>query len=189
MFLMGACGSNVTAPAEDEVKAALSELSDQYVRRVMTSQELIRMVKTISRKAKFEIEPLQTACAQASSIKTADVLNSRTGFEKNEVAQARMADLLSRLLVELDADRRLRLDPEFGLLKAKLSNEERWIGIARNRYNEAARMYNEKLLAFPRDRFSDFMRFTPKPLLAIPDKTLRAPPRRDFGALRGGLRV
>uniref|UniRef100_UPI003F50B236 hypothetical protein n=1 Tax=Caballeronia sp. LjRoot34 TaxID=3342325 RepID=UPI003F50B236 len=59
---------------------------------------------------------------------------------------------------------------------------------ARERYNSAARSYNEKLHSLTGSRDTGVTHYVDKPLFAMSEKTVRAP-RRDFGALRGSLRV
>ncbi len=104
------------------------------------------------------------------------------------MAQRHLADLLSGVLIGLDENRRIRPDPEYGLLKSKLSNGEKQIGSARERYNSAARSYNEKLHSLTRSRDTGVMHYVDKPLVAMAERTVRVP-RRDFDALRGSLQV
>lgn len=189
LLLVGACGAEIAPPGDAEVKSAFADLLDQYAHRVRTSRELINMVRVIGASGKFDLGPVADACTDASARAAEANLNDRAAFDKNEVAQARLEDLLSGLLVAIDSNRRLRSDPEYALLKTKLTNEERWIGRVRERYSDAARTYNQKLLSFPRSSFAGADHYTSKPLLAMHDKPFRPPPRRDFGALRGQLRV
>jgi LemA protein len=104
---------------------------------------------------------VEAACADASGSAVAGILNDSTAFEKDEVAQGRLADLISGRLIKIDENRRLRIDPECQLLKAKLASEERQIGKARERYNDTARSYNEKLRSFPRRSFAAAMHYAP----------------------------
>jgi LemA protein len=189
LLLIGACGAEIAPPGDADVKVAFAEVVDQYARRVDTSRELIHMVRVVGSGGKFDLGPVEAACVNASGSAVAGILNDSIAFEKDEVAQGRLADLLSGLLIRIDKNRRLRIDPEYQRLKAKLASEERRIGEARQRYNDAARSYNEKLLSFPRSSFAGAMHYASKPALVMSDKSVRPPPRRDFGALRGRLQV
>jgi LemA protein len=189
LLLIGACGAEVVPPGDADVKVAFADVLDQYAHRVETSRELTRMVLVVGPSGKFDLGPIEAACANASGSASAGILNDSAAFEKDEVAQGRLADLLSGLLIKIDENRRLRIDSEYQLLKAKLASEERQIGKARERYNDAARSYNEKLRSFPRSSFAGAMHYASKPAPVMSDKSLRPPPRRDFGALRGRLQV
>ncbi|CAN7475890.1 LemA family protein [Caballeronia sp. LjRoot29] len=187
-LLVSACGENIAPPSDADVKVGLADVLDQYTHRVDSSRELIHMVRVTGARQKFDLASVEAACSEASQAAARDISNDKVAFEKEEVAQRHLADLLSGLLVSLDENRRIRIDPEYGLLKSKLSNGEKQISRARERYNSAARSYNEKLHSLTRSRDTGVMHYVDKPLFAMAERTVHAP-RQDFGALRGSLRV
>jgi LemA protein len=187
-LLVSACGVDIAPPSDADVKVGIADVLDQYTRRIDNSRELIHMVHVTGVRQKFDLGSVEAACSDASEAAARDILNDKVAFEKEEVAQRHLGDLLSGLLVSLDENRRIRIDPEYELLKSRLLNDERQINRARERYNSAARSYNEKLHSLTRSRDTGVMHYVDKPLFAMTEKTVRAP-RRAFGALRGSLRV
>ena len=187
-LLFGACGADMAPPGDAEVRVGLAEVLDQYKQRVDSSRELIRMVGAMGVGHKFDLGSVEAACSDASEASALDILNDKVAFEREEAAQTRLADLLSGLLIGLDENRRLRVNPEYRNLKAKLSNEERQIGRARERYNSAARSHNEELHALPHSYYTGATHYLDKPLFTTAETPSHAP-RRDFGALRGALQV
>ena len=187
-LLFGACGADMVPPGDAEVRVGLAEVLDQYKQRVDSSRELIRMVRAMGVGYKFDLGSVEAACSDASEASALDILNDKVAFEREEAAQTRLADLLSGLLIGLDENRRLRVNPEYRNLKAKLSNEERQIGRARERYNSAARSHNEELHALPHSYYTGATHYLDKPLFTTAETPSHVP-RRDFGALRGALQV
>jgi len=187
-LLVSACGADIAPPSDADVRMRLADVLDQYTHRVDTSRELIHMVRVTGVRQNGDLESVDAACSDASAAAARDILNDKIAFEKEEVAQRHLADLLSGLLVRLDENQRIRIDPEYGLLKSKLSNGEKQISSARERYNSAARSYNDKLHSLTRSRDTGVMHYVDKPLFAMSERTVRVP-RRDFDALRGSLQV
>jgi len=187
--LLGACGIDMGLGSDAEVKAAIGRMNAEYDHRVVTSRELIRNVRTIGRREGTDFRPVEVACLDASAASVPDILNDTVAFEREEVAQRRLADLLSGLLITADTNPRIRVDPKYRMIKATLSREEQKIEQARDTYSDAARSYNEKLHALPFNHYAGVMHYVDKPLLAMPDRGTRPPLRHDFDALRGSLRV
>ncbi|CAN7792109.1 hypothetical protein LJR034_009208 [Caballeronia sp. LjRoot34] len=99
------------------MKVGLTDVLDQYMHRVDSSQELIYMVRVMEVHQKFEPGSVEAACSQASEAASREMLSDKVAFEKEEVAQRHLAGLLCALLVSLDGKRRLAIDPEYGILK------------------------------------------------------------------------
>src|SRR5438105_3699833 len=96
---LGGCGYNDFQRLDEQVKAAWSEVLNQYQRRA----DLIpNLVATVKGEANFEQETLTRvieARAKATSIQaTPELINNPQAFEKFQQVQGELSSALSRLI-------------------------------------------------------------------------------------------
>ena len=120
-LVLSGCGYNTFQQLDEQVKAAWSEVLNQYQRRA----DLIpNLVATVKGEANFEQETLTRvieARAKATSIQaTPELVNDPEAFDKFQKAQGELSGALSRLLVVAEQYPNLRgnlLDDAGGLHK------------------------------------------------------------------------
>ena len=144
------CGYNQLQGLDEDVKAAWSEVQNQYQRRA----DLIpNLVSTVKGAAKFEQDTLQKvieARAQATSIKLdSQALSDPETFKKFEQAQQNLSSALSRLMVVVERYPDLKANQNFRDLQAQLEGTENRITVARKRYVESVAEYNKAVRYFP----------------------------------------
>ena len=144
------CGYNDIQAGDESVKAAFSEIANQYQRRA----DLIpNLVKTVQGAASFERETLEavvSARARATGIQaTPDLVNDPDAFARFTEAQAELTGALSRLLVAVERYPDLKTSAAFRDLQAQLEGTENRIAVARGRYIDAVRSYNTLVRTFP----------------------------------------
>src|SRR6266481_8971264 len=150
LLAISGCGYNKLQGLDEDVKAAWSEVQNQYQRRA----DLIpNLVATVKGAAQFEQETLQKvieARAQATSIKLdAQALNDPATFKKFEDAQRNLSGALSRLMLVVERYPDLKANQNFRDLQAQLEGTENRIAVARKRYVESVAEYNKAVRYFP----------------------------------------
>jgi len=180
---LGGCGYNDFQRLDEGVKAAWSEVLNQYQRRA----DLIpNLVSTVKGEANFEQETLTKvieARAKATSIQaTPELINDPEAFDKFQKAQGELSGALSRLLVVAENYPQLKSDANFRDLQAQLEGTENRIAVARNRYIKAVESYNVTVRSFPTNLTAMVFGHKPKPNFTVEDeKAIATPPKVDFG--------
>ena len=147
---LGGCGYNDFQRLDEGVKAAWSEVLNQYQRRA----DLIpNIVATVKGEANFEQETLTRvieARAKATSIQaTPELINDPEAFAKFQKAQSELSSALSRLLVVSEQYPNLRANQAFQDLRVTLEGTENRITVARNKYVQMVADYNVKVRSVP----------------------------------------
>src|SRR5216684_3745382 len=183
-LLLGGCGYNTLQQNDEQVKAAWSEVLNQYQRRADLVPNLVATVKGA---AKFEQQTLQQvieARAQATSIQaTKELVNDPEAFKKFQAAQGELSSALSRLLVVTENYPQLKSDQNFRDLQAQLEGTENRITVARNRYIQAVQAYNLAIRSFPGNLTAMIFGYKPKPNFTVENEAvISKPPAVDFSA-------
>ena len=150
LLLVSGCGYNKLQGLDEEVKAAWSEVQNQYQRRADLIPNLVAVVKGA---AKFEQETLTQvieARSKATAIKLdAAALSNPEMFKRFEEAQRGLSSALSRLLVTIERYPDLKANQNYRDLQAQLEGTENRITVARKRYIESVAEYNKGIRFFP----------------------------------------
>ena len=149
-LLLSGCGYNQFQQLDEQVKAAWSEVLNQYQRRA----DLIpNIVSTVKGEANFEQETLTKvieARAKATSIQaTPELINDPAAFQKFQAAQGELSSALSRLMVTVERYPDLKANQAFQDLRVQLEGTENRITVARNRYIKAVNDFNVLARSFP----------------------------------------
>jgi len=147
---LSGCGYNDFQRLDEQVKAAWSEVLNQYQRRA----DLIpNIVSTVKGEANFEQETLTKvieARAKATSIQaTPELINNPEAFNKFQAAQGELSSALSRLMVTVERYPELKSNQNFTKLQDQLEGTENRVSVERRRYNETVLNYNRKIRTFP----------------------------------------
>ena len=178
------CGYNTFQTTDEQVKAAWSEVINQYQRRA----DLIpNLVSTVKGEAKFEQDTLTKvieARAKATSIQaTPELINDPAAFQKFQAAQGELTGALSRLMVVSEQYPNLRANQGFRDLSAQLEGTENRITVARNRYIKAVQDYNVTVRSFPSNLTAMVLGYKEKPNFAVEnEKEIAKPPSVTFDA-------
>jgi len=177
LLLLAGCGYNSLQALDEDVKAAWSEVQNQYQRRADLVPNLVATVKGA---AKFEQETLNQvieARSKATAVKIdAKDLSNPEIFKRFEAVQRELSSALSRLLVVVERYPQLKATQNFRDFQAQLEGTENRIAVARKRYIEKVAEYNKGVRFFPTN-------LTAKYLLALEvretfsvDEKLATPP-------------
>jgi LemA protein len=150
MPLLSACGFNTIPTNDERVKAAWSEVLNQYQRRADLIPNLVETVKGFAAQEKSVLEGVVEARAKATQMQIpADILKDPQAFKTFQDNQQNLTGALSRLLAITENYPDLKSNQNFLALQAQLEGTENRIAVARRDYIEAVRVYNTSLRTFP----------------------------------------
>jgi LemA protein len=181
-LLLSGCGYNQFQQLDEQVKAAWSEVLNQFQRRA----DLIpNIVATVKGEANFEQETLTKvieARARATSIQaTPELINNPEAFDKFQKAQGELTGALSRLMVVAEQYPQLRANQAFQDLRVQLEGTENRITVARNRYIKTVADYNVLARSFPTNLTAMMFSYTVKPNFTVQNEAqISVPPTVSF---------
>jgi LemA protein len=154
----GGCGYNRIQGADEAVKAAWAEVSNQYQRRADLIPNLVATVKGAADFEKSTLEAVVNARARATSIQaTPELVDDPEAFRRFEAAQGELSSALSRLLVTVERYPDLKANASFRDLQAQLEGTENRIAVARKRYIDSVAEYNKLVRFFPTNLTARFL--------------------------------
>src|SRR2546423_1193576 len=179
---LSGCGYNDFQRLDEQVKAAWSEVLNQYQRRA----DLVpNLVATVKGEANFEQETLTKvieARAKATSIQaTPELINNPEAFDKFQRAQSELTGALSRLLVVSENYPTLKANAAFQDLRTQLEGTENRITVARNRYIKTVADYNVLARSFPTNLTAMVFGYAVKPNFTVTNEAeISRPPAVSF---------
>ncbi|HEX7053139.1 MAG TPA: LemA family protein [Burkholderiales bacterium] len=182
LFLSG-CGYNTLQRQDEQVKAAWSEVINQYQRRADLIPNLVNTVKGYAQQEKDVLLGVTEARARVGSVQvTRDMVDDPQAMQRFAQAQGELTGALSRLLVVAENYPQLKSDQNFRELQAQLEGTENRIAVARRRFIEATQEYNVTVRQFPSNLTAMLFGFEPKAQFTVEDeKAIARPPTVDFG--------
>jgi LemA protein len=177
------CGYNAMQRQDEAVKAAWSEVLNQYQRRADLVPNLVNTVKGYAQhEEKVFVEVTQARAKVGSLQVNADSLNDPQKLQQFQAAQGQLSSALSRLMVVSENYPQLKADGLFQNLQAQLEGTENRVTVARNRYVQAVQQYNEMIRTFPNNLTAKMFGYSVKPNFSVDnEKAISTAPTVDFG--------
>lgn len=148
--LLSACGYNTIPTAEENAKAAWSEVLNQYQRRADLIPNLVETVKGYASHEQETLEGVVEARAKATQVNiNANDLSDPAKLQAFQESQSGLTSALGRLLAVAENYPDLKANQNFIALQAQLEGTENRIAVARRDYIQAVRDYNLTLSTFP----------------------------------------
>ena len=168
---LAGCGYNAFQTQDEQVKAAWSEVVNQYQRRADLIPNLVETVKGFAAQERTVLEEVTKARASATAIQLSpQALSDPKAVERWQAAQNQLGGALSRLLVTVERYPDLKSNANFLALQTQLEGTENRITVERRRFNEAVRDYNTRLRLFPGSVVASMAGYAPKAFFeATPD--------------------
>jgi LemA protein len=172
VFLLSGCGYNSLQSQDEGVKAAWSEVVNQYQRRADLIPNLVNTVKGYAAQEQRVLVEVTEARAKVGSIQvTPEVLNNPELFQKYQAAQGQLSGALKSLLAVSERYPDLKSDQNFRDLQSQLEGTENRITVARNRYIQAVQSYNVAVRSFPVNLTAKMFGFQVKPNFTVANET------------------
>ena len=150
LLLAVGCGFNDVVVADEDVKAAFSEVQNQYKRRADLVPQLVATVKGA---AKFEQGTLTQVAEARAKVGTMQldrgIVDDPEKLKAFENAQQRLGGAIGRLMVVAEKYPELKATAEFRDLQAQLEGTENRIAVARRRFIEQVASYNKLVQVWP----------------------------------------
>ncbi len=159
LVLLAISSYNGLVGVQADTKTAWSKVESSYQRR----NDLIgNLVKTVQGAADYEKGTLTAvieARAKATSV-TIDPTNiTPEQLAQFQQAQAGLSSSLSRLLVTVEQYPDLKANQNFLELQSQIEGTENRINVERDRFNDAANIYDKKTRSFPSVIFAKLFGF------------------------------
>lgn len=181
--LLSSCGYNEFQAKDEAVKAAWSEVINQYQRRADLIPNLVNTVKGYASHERETLEAVTDARSRATSMQvTPEVLNNPQAFQRFQQAQGELSSALSRLMAVSENYPQLKADANFRDLQAQLEGTENRITVARQRYINTVRDYNVLARSFPTNLTAMMFGYEVKPSFTVEnERAISDAPTVDFG--------
>jgi LemA protein len=182
--VLSGCGYNRIQTQDESVKAAWSEVVNQYQRRADLVPNLVRTVQGFAQQEQKVLIGVTEARAKVGSIQaTPELVNDEAAFKKFQQAQGELTQALKSMLLVTENYPQLKSDANFLDLQSQLEGTENRITVARNRYIEAVREYNNTIRQFPSNLTAMLFKYQIKPNFTVENEAeIAKPPTVDFSA-------
>ena len=182
VLMLSSCGYNTLQSGDEQIKAAWSEVLNQYQRRADLVPNLVATVQGFANQEKEVLTRVTEARARVGSIQaTPELVDNPEAFARFQQAQGELTGALSRLLVVAENYPQLKSDANFRDLQAQLEGTENRIAVARNRYIKSVQDFNVTVRSFPSNLTAMMFGFKTKPNFTVEnEKEIAKPPKVDF---------
>ncbi len=149
-WLLAGCGVNNIPTYDEQVKAAWSQVENQYQRRADLIPNLVETVKGFARQEQETLTAVVEARAKATSIQVdANTLDDPQKLQQFQQAQNQLTGALSRLMAVSERYPDLKSNQNFLALQSQLEGTENRIAVARRDFIAAVERYNTEIRTFP----------------------------------------
>ena len=182
VLTLSGCGYNTLQAKDEGVKAAWSEVVNQYQRRADLIPNLVNTVKGYAAQEQKVLIGVTEARAKVGSIQvTPEVLNNPELFQKYQAAQNQLTGALKSLFAVAENYPQLKSDQNFRDLQSQLEGTENRITVARNRYIAAIQDFNTFVRSFPQNLTAKLFGYKTKANFAVEnEKAISTAPTVDF---------
>lgn len=158
--------------SRNEVKNAWSSIDVQLKRRYDLIPNLIETVKGYAGHERKTLEAVVQARQQA--------INSSGNAEERAKVENALTSALRSLFAVAEAYPDLKANQNFLALQEELTNTENKIGFARTYYNDAAKLYKNRVEIFPSNIVANMFGFKAEPFFQIESAPERTTPQVKF---------
>ncbi len=146
---LSGCGVQGIPQAKNNTDAALAEITNQYKRRSDLIPNLVNVVKGFASHEKDTLEGVVNARAKATQTTIDPSKMSVEKLKEFQAAQGQLSQALGRLMMITENYPNLKADANFRDLQAQLEGTENRITIARQRYIESVKEFNNLVTVPP----------------------------------------
>jgi LemA protein len=170
VFYLTGCGIQSIPQSKNDVEASLAEIQNQYKRRADLVPNLVQVVKGYASHEKETLEAVTEARSKATSVQIDPTKMSPQKLAEYQAAQGQLSQALGRLLMISENYPNLKADQNFRDLQAQLEGTENRITVARKRYIESIKNFNNLVTVPPYSWTNSlFYRFDKMPQWEVPE--------------------
>ncbi len=162
------CGMQSIPTALNEVEAKWAEVQNQYKRRSDLIPNLVSTVKGYAAHEKSTLQAVVEARAKATSVNVDASKLDQASMAKFSQAQQGVSSALGRLMVVVEKYPDLKASANFRDLQVQLEGTENRITVARNRYIETIKGFNNLVTVPPTSWYNSvFLKHDKKPQFQV----------------------
>lgn len=178
------CGYNDIQRQDESVKAAWSEVINQYQRRADLVPNLVNALKVYIQHEERVFVEVTNARAKVGSIQVnTDSLKDSQTLQTFQSVQGELSTALSRLMIVSERYPDLKADGLFQNLQAQLEGTENRITVTRNRYVQTIQQYNSSIRVFPNNLTAMMFDYEVKPNFKVENENaISTAPTVEFGS-------
>ena len=155
---------------------AVVAVENVYQRRADLVPNLVALVKNYSEYEQGTLIAVTEARAQKAAATTVNIENyTESDLKGFQAAQDELGSSLNRLIVSVENYPDLKANEEYLTLQAQLAGCENRILTERNRFNEAAKAYNQSIRQFPNSIIANMFGFEKQPYFEADEGANRVP--------------
>lgn len=176
VLVFSMCGTyNTTVKKDEGVKAAWSQVENQYQRRSDLIPNLVNTVKGYADFEKSTLEAVVQARASATQVKIDPNNLTPEAIQRFEQAQQGLSGALGKLLMITENYPDLKANQNFLALQQQLEGTENRITVERKNFNESVQDFNSHIRRFPTNLLVGIFGFSPKGYFQAQPGSERAP--------------
>jgi LemA protein len=156
LFLVS-CGLQSIPQSNNNVEAAWAEVQNQYKRRTDLIPNLVATVKGYASHEKDTLEGVMEARAKATQVTIDPTKLTPEKLQEFQQAQSGVSQALGRLMMVSERYPDLKANQNFQGLQVQLEGTENRIAVARNRYIESVKEFNNLVTVFPTSLTNSFI--------------------------------
>lgn len=155
--MLSSCGMQSIPQSKNEVDASMAEITNQYKRRADLIPNLVNVVKGYATHEKETLEGVVEARAKATQISIDPSKVSPEKLAQFQQAQGQLSQALGKLMMITENYPQLKADANFRDLQAQIEGTENRITVARNRYIQTVKEFNNLVTVPPTSWTNSFM--------------------------------
>lgn len=163
ILLWGWLTYNSFVTKQENMAKAWGQVENVYQRRADLVPNLVALVKNYTEYEQGTLLAVTEARAKAANATVNPETFDKTEFANYESAQKELDNSLNRLLVSIENYPDLKASENYLTLQAQLAGCENRILTERERFNEAAKDYNQSVRKFPSSLIANMFGFEKRP--------------------------
>jgi LemA protein len=149
LLVLSSCGIQSIPTQKNEVEASLAEITNQYKRRADLVPNLVSTVQGYAQHEKDTLQGVTEARAKATQLTVDASTLTPEKLASFRKAQGDLSMALGKLMAISENYPQLKADANFRDLQAQLEGTENRITVARNRYIDSVKIFNNLVLVPP----------------------------------------
>ena len=164
ILIWGIGAYNGFVKKQEALTTAWGQVENVYQRRADLVPNLVTVVKNYAEYEQGTLLDITEARAKKAAAATVNMENySESELQNFQTAQDELGESLNRLIVSVENYPDLKANEEYLTLQAQLAGCENRIQTERERFNEAAKAYNQGIRQFPNSLIANMFGFEKRP--------------------------
>lgn len=164
ILIWGIGAYNGFVKKQEAMTTAWGQVENVYQRRADLVPNLVALVKNYAEYEQGTLIAVTEARAKKAAATTVDIENyTESDLKDFQAAQDELGSSLNRLIVSVENYPDLKANEEYLTLQAQLAGCENRILTERQRFNEAAKAYNQSIRKFPGNLIANMFGFEKRP--------------------------